>query len=52
MCIYEKAFKKIKEHELTFRSDLGEVPDFFNWQNKLVILLQNFYEMTMRISSF
>ena len=51
-CIYEKAFDKFEEQELAFRADLGEVPDFLDWQvvNKIMQLLEHFYEMTLRIS--
>ena len=51
-CNFEKAFDKYDEQESLFRSDLkDDVPDYFDWLsiNKMVQLLQYFYDMTLRI---
>lgn len=52
-CIYERAFNKFDEQEISFKADLGEVPEFLDWEavKKLVDMLKHFYELTMRIFS-
>ena len=52
-CLYERAFDKYEEQESSFRVDLkDEVPDYNDWQyaKKMVNILKNFYEITLRIS--
>ena len=51
--LYEKVFDKYDETESAFRADLGEdVPDIFDWHyvNSMVVYLQQFNDMTLRIS--
>ncbi|XP_050214084.1 zinc finger BED domain-containing protein RICESLEEPER 2-like [Mercurialis annua] len=52
-CIFEKAFEKYDEQESSFRKDLGDaVPNSKDWDSvkQLVVILEKFYRMTLRIS--